>query len=295
MRIVFLGTASGIPTKERNHPSIWVEYRGDVLLWDCGEGTQRQILKAGLNFMKIKHIFITHWHADHFAGILGLLESFNLERRDKPLKIFAPTASKFVDNLEELSYWDFGFEVSGVDLKYEGSEIEQIFSGENYSIYSIPTKHTVPSVGFSFKEVDSWNINPEKSKRRGLKPGPRMSELKEKGQIKVNEKLIKLEEVAKKRIGRKVVYSGDTKPCKNIEKLSKTADLLIHDGTFEEDLGTQHTSSEEAAKLAKRANVKQLILTHFSRRYKDLSSLLEQAEEVFTNTKLAKDFMEIEI
>lgn len=297
MKVVILGTVSGIPTKRRNHPGVWLQYKGDVFLWDCGEGTQRQILKAGLNFMKIDRIFITHWHADHFAGLLGLIESFNLESREKKLEIYGPEASRFLNTLEELSYWDFGFEVEAKDLEFEGKEINKIYSTEDYSIYSTPVKHSIPSVGFCFKETDRWNIDTKKARKLGLKPGPKMGKLKEKGEIEIDGRKIDLEEVAEKRIGRKIVYSGDTTPCKTLEKMSNNANLLIHDGTFIEGEAERHSSIEEAAKLAKRANVERLILTHFSRRYtqSDLKEILEKTRKEFKNTKLAKDLMEIEL
>ncbi|MFB6075761.1 MAG: ribonuclease Z [Candidatus Aenigmatarchaeota archaeon] len=297
MKIVFLGTASGIPTKRRSHPSIWIEYQGDVLLWDCGEGTQRQILKAGLNFMKIDKIFISHWHADHFAGLMGLIETFNLESRKKKLEIFGPEASKFTQIMEELSHWNFGFDVEPMDLNFEGDGIDEIYKTEKYSVFSTPVEHSIPAVGFCFKENDRWNIDTEKAGKKGLKPGPKMKKLKKNGEIEFKGKTIKLEDVAKKTIGKKVVYSGDTKPCDNVENISKDADVLIHDGTFIEGETERHSSVDEAARLAKRANVKKLVLTHFSRRYagSDLDDILEKAKEEFDKVELAEDFLEIEI
>ena len=111
LEIVFLGTGSGIPSKRRNHAAIWLRYEGETLLWDCGEGTQRQLLKAGINFMKIDRIFITHWHADHWAGLIGLIQTMNLEKRRKALHIYGPDAERFVGDILDLDYWGPRFRV----------------------------------------------------------------------------------------------------------------------------------------------------------------------------------------
>ena len=134
IRLVFLGSGSSVPTVERNHPGIFLDYEGDLMLWDCGEGTQRQMMKANLRLMKINHIFITHWHADHFAGLIGLIETYNLGQRKKPLTVYGPEASRFIDAFSELSYWDFGFDMKAVDVEFEGSETSKLFENKFYKI-----------------------------------------------------------------------------------------------------------------------------------------------------------------
>jgi ribonuclease Z len=295
MQIIFLGSGSGIPTLERNHPSIWLDYRGDRFLWDCGEGTQRQILKAKLPLMKISKIFITHWHADHFAGLLGMIESFNLEGRRKPVLIFGPQANRFIDAISELSYWDFGFDVIAKDIPFEGDEITEIFKTKDYKIFSTPTEHRIPSVGYAFKENDRWKIDVKKAKKFGLEPGKKMKELKEEGEVKVKGKIVKLEDVGKVTKGLKVVYSGDTRPSRNLMKLAEGADLLIHESTFLDSPTLGHSTAKQAARIAKKAKVKKLILTHFSKRYKDTSDFLKSAKEVFPNTRLARDFLKVKV
>ena len=192
MQIIFLGSGCGIPTLKRNHPSIWMDYRGDRFLWDCGEGTQRQILKARLPLMKISKIFITHWHADHFAGLLPLIETLHLSRKKKPLEVYAPEASRFIDALVELSYWGIGFEINAHDCN-EDKKIEKIFENEFYEIYAIKVIHSVPASGYVFKERDSWNIDVKKAKKFNLS-GIQMKKIKEKGKLKVKNKIIKLEQ-----------------------------------------------------------------------------------------------------
>ncbi|MCD6478036.1 MAG: ribonuclease Z [Candidatus Aenigmarchaeota archaeon] len=304
INIVFLGSGSSIPTPERNHPGIFIEYEGDKFLWDCGEGTQRQMMIAGLKLMKIKKIFITHWHADHFAGIIGLIETFNLSGRAEPLEVYGPEASRFIDAFSELSYWDFGFEIKTFDVNYEENKISTIFENDKYKILSVPVKHSIPAVAYCFQEKDRWNLSRAKLRKYGIEPGPILDVLKRNGKIKINRKTIRLEDVATMTRGKKIVYSGDTSPCKNIVKLSKEADLLIHDATFlEEDVESRkkaylkknHTSVRKAAEIAKKAGVKKLILTHFSRRYNNVNKLKKIAQRVFKNTDVARDFKKITI
>lgn len=301
IEVIFLGTVSGIPTKDRNHSAIiWNHYgeKKETMLLDCGEGTQRQMLIAGINFMDIDKIFITHWHADHFAGLIPLIQTMNLERRQKPLYIFAPEAERFVSDIIDLGYFGLKFEVEAVNLPYEGDEINKIFETEDYEMLSIPVMHTVPSVAFAIKEKEKWNIDPKKIKKLKLKPGSWMKKLKEKGEAEYNGKKIKLKDVASGSSGLKVVYTGDTKPCKTVEKISENADLLIHDGTFleiEDAKGKHHADVSQAAKIAKAAKVKQLILTHISRRYKNTKPLEVQARKLFKKTKIAHDFMKVQV
>ncbi len=299
IEIIFLGTVSGVPTKDRNHSAIIMNQFSETketMLFDCGEGTQRQMLKAGVNFMNINKIFITHWHADHFAGLIPLIQTMNLERRKKPLYIYAPEAERFVSDIIDLGYFGLNFEVIPVDLTFEGSEIKKIVDDDDFEIYSTPSFHTIPSVAFGLFEKPKYQINLEKLKELKLKPGKWINELKENGIININDKEIKIEEVSDINSGIKCVYSGDTKPCKNIENMSKDIDLLIHDGTFlelSESGGKNHADVSQAAQLAKRANVKKLILTHVSRRYTNIKPLEEESQKIFKNTKIAYDFMRV--
>ena len=299
--VTFLGTVSGIPSRERNHPAIALEYfyyKRDVLLFDCGEGTQKQLMKTGISFMDINKIFITHWHADHFAGLIPLLQTMNLEKRKTELTIFGPEASRFVQGILNLGYFGVRFPVKAVDVPFEGKEIIKVYETKVYEVLSIPVLHTVPSVAFAFKEKDVWRIDENKLKEFGLKRGKWLKELKEKREAIYNGKKIRIEDVATLQKGLKVVYSGDTKPCENLVELAKDADLLIHDATFleeDEDMQKYHSSVKDAAKIAKKANVKKLILTHISRRYQkeDVERLLSEAREVFDNVEVAYDLMRV--
>ena len=301
IEVTFLGTVSGVPTKDRNHSALLFTHcaeKKETMLLDCGEGTQRQMLIAGVNFMDIDKIFITHWHADHFAGLIPLIQTMNLERRQKPLYIFAPEAERFVADIVDMGYFGLKFEVEAVNLPFEGDEPHKIFETEDYEMYSIPTEHTVPSVAFAMREKDRWNIDMAKVKKLKMKPGSWMKALKERGEAEYNGKKIKLKDLASGSPGLKVVYTGDTKPCRTVEKISEGADLLIHDGTFlelEDSKGKHHADISQAAKVAKAAGVKQLILTHISRRYTDTKPLEKAAKRLFKNTRIAHDFMKVKV
>ena len=299
IEITFLGTVSGIPSKNRNHPAIILEYFGegkDTLLFDCGEGTQKQLMLAGISFMDINKIFISHWHADHFAGLIPLIQTMNLEKRTKELKIFGPEAEKFVSDIIDLGYFGLRFPVEAINIPFEGDEINLVDETEDYQLFSIPAYHTVPTVAYCFKEKDKWSIDLKKLKQLELKRGVWLKKLKKFGKADFKGKEIKIEQVANCKPGLKVVYSGDTRPCENLVKLSKDANLLIHDGTFlEEEEGKAHADVKQAAKIAKNAGVEQLILTHISRRYTDVKELETEAKKVFSNAKIAYDFMKVKL
>jgi len=298
--ITFLGTVSGIPSLRRNHPAITLEYftdYRDALLFDCGEGTQKQLMKSDISFMQINKIFITHWHADHFAGLIPMIQTMNLENRKTQLTIYGPEAERFVSDIIDLGYFGLRFPVKAVNVPFEGSEISIIDETKDYQVTSIPVYHSVPTVAFCFQEKDKWNLDDHKLNKIGIKRGPWLKKLKKTGKLQWRGKEIKIDDVGFVKRGLKVVYSGDTRPCENIVKISKNADLLIHDGTFlEEDVGEKaHADVKEAAKLAKRASVKQLVLTHISRRYTDLSELEEEAKKAFKNSRIAHDFMKVKL
>jgi len=298
--ITFLGTVSGVPSIKRNHPAITMEYftdYRDVLLFDCGEGTQKQLMKSNISFMQINKIFITHWHADHFAGLIPLIQTMNLEKRTDPLTIYGPEAERFVSDILDLGYFGLRFPVRAASIPFEGSEISVVDETEDYKILSIPVLHSVPTAAFCFQERDKWNIDEGKLQKLGIKRGPWLKKLKRDGVLEWKGKKVSIEDVGYVRKGLKVVYTGDTKPCDNVVKISKEADVLIHDGTFlEEDVGSKaHADVKEAARLAKKANVKQLILTHISRRYTDIKELEDEARKVFSNSRVAYDFMKVKL
>jgi ribonuclease Z len=295
LEIVFLGTGSGIPSKFRNLASIWMRYEGNCFLFDCAEGTQRQLMTAKLSFMKVNHIFITHWHADHWAGLIGLLQTMNMEGRKAPLHIHGPDAERFVSDILDLGYWGPRFRIIPHDVPFEGDELHSVVKAGQYEVLSIPVSHTVPAVAYCLKESDVVNVDIRKAEKLyGLKQSPLVGKLKKEGKIAFKGKTITMKDIGIVKHGLKVVYTGDTRACRNLITISEGADVLIHDATFESERARRmHAGAKEAAQTAKKAGVKQLVLTHFSRRYVSIKPLLDEAKGIFPNTVAAKDFMRI--
>ncbi len=294
IEITFLGTGAAVPNPDRKHACIVLQREGDSFLFDCGEGAQIALQVASISPMKISRIFITHWHADHFAGLLPLLETLHLLRREEPLYIYGPEAQRFVDALLELSYWGVGFELKVQDVPT--NKPMEIFKTDEYSIWSIPTKHNVPSCGYMLKENPHWKIDLKRAKKFGLAAGPKLQQIKEKGGIEGGGKMIGLKDIAVQTPGRSVVYSGDTLAHEPLFKFIRGTNLLIHDGTYiEAPEGRSHAEVSETAALAKRYDIQKLVLTHISRRYKNVEDIAREARKVFKNSSVAKDGMKIRL
>ncbi len=301
IKITFLGTSAGIPTFDRWHSAIALEYFDKdyfLLLFDCGEGTQLRLMKAGISFMKINAIFITHWHADHFCGLIPLLQTMNIEGRKEKLYLIAPQAKEKIELIKKLYYYDTKYEIEAIESLSE--KPKKVFETKYFEVFSMNVKHSVPSVAYLFKEKDRWKINEEKIKALNLKKGKWLDKIKVYGKWKVNDKEIKIEDVADLKKGKKIVYSGDCEYDERLIEFAKDADILIHEATFSEEDKTKeysHSSALDAAKIAYLANVKKLILTHISRRYQgnDDEKLKNEAKQIFENVEVAKDFTKIEL
>ena len=299
MEIIFLGTSSAVHSKERNHPAIAVKAFGEVMLFDCGEGTQRQLLFTKVSPMKISKIFITHYHGDHILGLPGLLQSMSLNGRESKLTIYGP---KGLDNIEDAIH-KLGY--CAIEFPLEFIEIDSgvIIDCEEYFISSQTVKHNVASLAYSIEEKKKPRFLREKAIELGVPVGPDFGKLHNGEEVEVNGKIIRPEQVlGPARKGVKVTYSGDTRPCEEMIWLARESTLLIHEATFLKEDNTNaeehaHSTSVDAAYIARESNSKELILTHISTRYDDEygDKLLKEAREIFKNTRLAHDLMEIEI
>jgi len=297
-RVTFLGTGGSLPTPDRNPSSVFVNREGDMMLFDCGEGTQQQMMRAKTG-MTLDSIFITHFHADHFLGIPGLIQTMSFNGRTEPLDIYGPVWTKqFINLLIQLGYYKLGFVINAHEL-VDGDIIDK----GDYSVKAVGTDHGIPSLGYVLAEKKRvGRFNREKAIELGIPVGRLFSKLQNGEPVTINGKTILPSQViGQSRPGRKIVYSGDTRPCENLEKESAGADMLIHDSTLAEDLKdwaleTKHSTSKEAALIAKNANVKQLVLTHISSRYSEKRDvLLHEAKKVFGNSMIAEELMEIEV
>ena len=297
--ITFLGTTAMVPTPKRNHPSIYVRYvsAGEkCFLLDCGEGTQRQIISLGLNFMRIDRIFITHWHADHFLGLLGLVSTMTIEKRKRPLYVYAPEAEKFVPQFLSIGYAARKFKVIPVDVPYEGREKTTIFEDDELKVESVPVKHGIPAVAYAIVEKDRVKIDHEKASELGLpKKSPIFKRIKKFGKAVYKGIEVNLKDISYVEHGKKVSYSGDTMPCSNMVELAKDSDILIHESTYFEEFERYHTTFEQALEIAEKANVKNLIVTHISRRYQDDNELRKiiKSHKTSFDVDLAVDGMKL--
>lgn len=298
IEIVFLGTSSGIPTKKRGHPSVHVRREGDYFLFDAGEGTQRQMKIAGLSPMKVENVFITHWHGDHVLGLGGLLSSCSLEDREKPLTIYGPEGSseRFKHFFKAVPF-RLNFEVRVEELKAKKPKV--IKEGDEYWVKAVNVKHGVPTLAYSLEEKPRRRINLDYTKKFGLTQHPLLGKLQKGEDIEYKGKKISAEKGTTVVPGKKLVYVGDTGPCKSLERFVENADVLIIESTFSEETekkrSENHMTAARDAMMADKMGVKKLVLTHFSRRYSSVKALKEEAEQYFSNVVMAKDFMKIKM
>lgn len=297
MELIFLGTSSAIPTNFRNHSAIALKAFGEIMLFDCGEGTQRQMTRAKLSPMKISKIFITHFHGDHILGIPGMIQSMAFRGRAVPLELYGPPGlSELIKNMLKLGYFALSFDIKVFEVS-EG----MIMDNEYYSVHCCKAEHSVINFAYSIVEKRSPKFLKDKALKYGVKPGPDYGKLQKGIPVIVNGKTVLPEQVlGEERKGRKIVYSGDTIACKQIIEFSKEADVLIHESTFnnshfDKACETGHSTSAMAADVAKNAGVKKLMLTHVSTRYQDTKVLKKEAKEVFEKSYLADDLMVVEV
>lgn len=298
IRVTFLGTAAARPTVGRNVSSIALQRDGELMLLDCGEGTQRQMMRYGTGF-GVGAIFVTHLHADHFLGLIGLLRTLSLQGRTEPMEVYGPRGSrKTLQQAIHLGVERVRFPVEIIELR-DGDRVER----EEYDVVAFQARHGTRAVGYALKEHDRLGrFDVEKARALGVPEGPLFGRLHRGETVDVDGRTIRPEEVVgPPRAGRSVVYTGDTLPSDTVREVARTADLLIHDATFgaeeaERARDTRHSTAREAAEVARDAGARRLILTHLSARYADDPDQLEaEAREVFPGARVAYDGLSLEI
>ena len=299
LSVTFLGTAGSLPTPERNPSAILINREGEMILFDCGEGTQRQMMRARTGMMRCNYIFLTHLHADHILGVPGLLETMAFQGRTEPLIIAGPLHThRLLETFKAVCYFSRDFEVQAVEL-----EPGDVVRMEGYQVRAVETRHSVPSLGYSLEEDQRLGrFNRHAAEALGVPPGPLFGKLQHGQSVQIDGRTVEPAQVmGLPRPGRKIVYTGDTRPCRSVELAALGADLLIHDGALADDMAdwardTKHSTAGEAALVARNAGVQRLILTHVSSRYSDdISPLLRDARSIFENTSVAEDLMKIDI
>jgi ribonuclease Z len=298
--VIFLGTAGSVPTPKRSLPAILVQRKGEQLMFDCGEGVQRQMIKAKAGFHRKMKVFVTHMHGDHVLGLPGLLQTMALLDRERKLEVYGPPGIKrFIEAIRETVQFALAFPVEIHEIEETGVVCEE----EEYAVKAVWAKHAIPSLAYALVEKSRpGKFYPEKAKALGVPEGSLWSKLQHGHKVKLPDgRAVKPEQVVgPPRAGRKIVYTGDTRPFRGLVKFAAGADLLIHDATLDDALAERaaedgHSTPSQAAENARKAKAKQLILMHVSARYDDANILLEQARKIFKNTKVAEDFMKIEI
>jgi len=299
LNVTFLGTAGSLPTPERNPSAVLVNREGDLVLFDCGEGTQRQMMRARTGMMRLTHIFLTHLHADHILGLPGLMETMAFQGREDPITIAGPIhTARLVDCFKSVCYFSRDFPVQALEM-----QAGDVLRLKGCQVKAFSTQHSVPSLGYCLEEeARPGRFNREAAVSLGIPPGPLFGKLQHGLCIEIDGRIIEPSAVmGPARPGRKVVYTGDTRPCKSVELASRGADLLIHDCALAADMAewareTKHSTAAEAAEVAKSAEVGRLILTHISSRYsEDTSVLLKEARTIFEKSTVAEDLMSLEI
>ena len=296
MKLVFLGTSAAQPTEKRGLSCICLEKEGEILMFDAGESAQISYMKSGLGWNKKMKLFVTHLHGDHCVGILGLLQTMSMQNRTEPLEIFGP---KGIDEFlaANIKILNFGLPFSIlITIVNEGT----IYENNKFLIHATKANHSITAFSYLFEEKDKpGKFNVEKAKELGIPEGELWNKLQNGEDITNNEKIIKPEQVlGKKRPGKKIGISGDTMPTKELEEFFRECDYLVFDSTFLDEekqkaQDTCHSTAKQAAELGKNANVKNLILTHFSARYKDEIGHKTEAEQIHNSVITAKDLLEV--
>ena len=302
MEIIFLGSGSALPTKDRMLSSIVINREGENILFDCGEGTQFQMVTASVKPFKIKNIFLSHLHGDHIFGLPGLISTMNLLKRTEPLNIFGPVGIKlFLESAFKISMMTNRYEINIHEINNDFTN-GIIFENEEYYITALPLDHSLFDLAYRFQEKDKpGHLNLEKAQKYNLPVGPLIGELKKGNNVIFNGTVIKPSDVLEEPIkGKSIAIVTDTKPCENCITIAKEASLLIHEATFEKELLTnaqemKHSTTIDAAQTAKNANAKLLIITHISSRNNDANKLLEECKSIFENTIVAYDFLKVKI
>jgi ribonuclease Z len=306
VEITFLGTSSGVPTRSRNVSSIALRLpqRAEVWLFDCGEGTQHQFLRSNLKTSQISKIFVTHMHGDHIFGLMGLLASIGLAGNSKGIDIYGPAGLReYLQACGKYSYTYFAY-----GLKVHTIKPGIVCEDKDFTVSCGQLKHRVPAFGYRIAEKDrTGRFSVEKAQELGIPSGPLYGRLKQGESITLEDgRIIHGRELcgADER-GRHLVYCTDTIFCDGAVELAKDADVLIHEATFahkDADMAFEslHSTSTMAAQVALAAQVRQLIMTHFSPRYNfsnelNLEDLCQEARAIFPNTILAQDFFTYEI
>ena len=289
-----------VPTKERNHQSLYLDVNGEGILLDCGEGTQRQIQHTKYSLHKIKKILISHWHADHTAGLLGLFQTIGaFSEGEKTIKLFGPKGSKkYVQHLLQSCVFDNHLDVEVTEL--DSKKLKTFYENDKYALDFINLDHSTPTIGFKFRKKSQFKVKKAQLEKLGIPEGPLLKDLQKGKDITFNGKKIKVEDVTSKTEERSIAFVFDTKICDACFELAEDANYLVSEAVYAKALEKKaeeykHMTSNQAAQIASVSGVETLYLTHFSQRYKTLDELEQDAKDIFPNTICAFDFLKVKL
>ena len=303
MRVIPLGTSSGKPTLKRNVSALAVAREAEWLLFVCGEGTQMQITRAGLSPSRLSAVFITHLHGDHFNGLPGLLSTMGLDRRTRGLGLTGPQGIReYLGLLERLRV---AFLTYPLELRQFNSlaESTMVYETAEYSVSAVALDHRLFALGYRIDERPRpGRFNVEQARKLGVPEGPLWGRLQSGEDVRLvdNRVVCSSEVMGAERPGKSIAYCLDTRPCATALELARDVDLLIHEATYTEEFASEaqqygHSTAAQAARTARDAGARRLLITHFSTRFPDPSPLLQEARAIFPDTILAEDLMEIEV
>jgi ribonuclease Z len=299
--LTILGTSSMVPTKDRNPQAFYLEFEGEGLLFDCGEGTQRQMNIAGIPRGRVRRVFISHWHGDHVAGLIGFIQTIGNSGYEGTLSLFGPRGTKErMFHLMNATVFENKVDLAVHELDpQEGEELVAVDT-ERYRVVCCAMDHGTPCVGYAFVEKDRVRVDMNTCTKLGIKEGPLVGKLSRGQSVVVNGTTVTPEEVTYRVAGKKVAFIPDTQPSPDLALLAQHADVLVCEASFateheEKAREFRHMTAAHAAQVASQADVKKLIITHFSQRYMSVDQHVEEARTIFPSTEAAFDLMRITV
>lgn len=298
--VTFLGTASQVPTRARNHNALFLAWDDLGVLFDPGEGTQRQMLLAGLSASQITHICITHFHGDHCLGLAGIIQRLSLDRVERPITVVYPSSGQvFFERLRHASAFHEVATLVPLPVTARPGDLTEVLRAGSFRLLTARLEHGIDCQGYRLLEDDGRRMLPQRLEAAGVR-GPAIRELMTKGALEVGGKSVRLDEVSEHRAGQSFALVMDTRPCPGAQALAQGADLLVSEATYLQSEATEahdhfHMTARDAAELARTAGARRLALTHFSQRYDCLDDFRSEAQAIHTDTVVADDLARVPV
>lgn len=294
--LIVLGSASQVPTRHRNHNAYFLRWEDEGILFDPGEGTQRQMTYAGLSSRQVTRICITHFHGDHALGLPGIIQRLSLDSAPHPVEVYYPASGQvFFERLRHATPFMDKATIVPKPIAKDGV----LARTKGFTLSAARLEHSIDTFGFRLEEHARVQLDPTRLAAHGLS-GPRVGELQRRGVVEVDGRTVRLEEVGEKRAGQSFAFIMDTRPCANAVRLAEGVDLLVCESTYldserEEAHGHFHMTALQAAELARDAGVRRLALTHFSQRYEDTAPFVREAQALVSDVVAVRDLDHVEV